>query len=246
YSLAIFLWGVSTNWQQVLSNGSVNLGNITYVLMKSLGVTLGNALHLSPEASLSLGVWFARITGLSMFLAYTGAFFTLCYSPLKAIIQGTPKALWPEPMTRLNTMGMPSIAMWMQCGLVTIFILLVSFGGGTASAFFNKLTLMANVSMTLPYLFLALAFPFFKARQDLDRPFVIFKTHMSAMIATVVVVLVVTFANVFTIIQPVVEAGDWDSTLWMIGGPVFFSLLAMAIYQNYCSRMANKPELALD
>jgi hypothetical protein len=57
---------------------------------------------------------------------------------------------------------------------------------------------------------------------------------------------VVTFANVFTIIQPVVEAGDWDSTLWMIGGPVFFSLLAMAIYQNYCSRMANKPELALD
>ncbi|MBW6087076.1 hypothetical protein HTS61_01885 [Escherichia coli] len=56
--------------------------------MKSLGVTLGNALHLSPEASLSLGVWFARITGLSMFLAYTGAFFTLCYSPLKAIIPG--------------------------------------------------------------------------------------------------------------------------------------------------------------
>lgn len=140
-------------------------------------------------------------------------------------------------MTRLNAMGMPSIAMWMQCGLVTVFILLVSFGGGTASAFFNKLTLMANVSMTLPYLFLALAFPFFKARQDLDRPFVIFKTRMSAMIATVVVVLVVTFANVFTIIQPVVEAGDWDSTLWMIGGPVFFSLLAMAIYQNYCSRV---------
>lgn len=116
----------------------------------------------------------------------------------------------------------------------------------TASAFFNKLTLMANVSMTLPYLFLALAFPFFKARQDLDRPFVIFKTRMSAMIATVVVVLVVTFANVFTIIQPVVEAGDWDSTLWMIGGPVFFSLLAMAIYQNYCSRVAKNPQWAVE
>ncbi len=53
-------------------------------------------------------------------------------------------------------------------------------------------------------------------------------------------------ANIFTIIQPVRKAGDWDSTLWMIGGPVFFSLLAMAIYQNYCSRIANKPELALD
>ncbi|MDE5191659.1 hypothetical protein PYX08_12925 [Citrobacter freundii] len=70
-----FLWGVSTNWQQVLSNSSVNLGNITYILMKSLGMTLGNALHLSPETAMVMGVWFARITGLSMFLAYTGAFF---------------------------------------------------------------------------------------------------------------------------------------------------------------------------
>lgn len=73
-------------------------------------------------------------------------------------------------MTRLNAMGMPSVAMWMQCALVTVFILLVSFGGGTASAFFNKLTLMANVSMTLPYLFLALAFPFLKrVRISTDR-----------------------------------------------------------------------------
>ncbi len=55
YSLAIFLWGVSTNWQQVLSNNTTNLGNITYVLMKSLGVTLGNAMDLAPETSATLG-----------------------------------------------------------------------------------------------------------------------------------------------------------------------------------------------
>lgn len=236
YSLAIFLWGVSTNWQQVLSNDTTNLGNITYVLMKSLGMTLGQAMHLSPEAAITMGVWFARITGLSMFLAYTGAFFTLIYSPLKAIIQGTPKALWPETMTRLNPVGMPANAMWMQCLLVSLFILLVSFGGDTASAFYNKLTLMANVSMTLPYLFLSLAFPFFKAKQGLERPFVIFKTRTATLLATTVVVMVVAFANIFTVIQPVIEAGDWNSALWMTGGPIFFSLLAMGIYENYRRR----------
>jgi amino acid transporter len=57
---------------------------------------------------------------------------------------------------------MPANAMWWQCLLVSVFILLVSFGGDTASAFYNKLTLMANVSMTLPYLFLTLAFPFLR------------------------------------------------------------------------------------
>ena len=246
YSLAIVLWGVSANWQQVLGARSTNLGNITYVLMTSLGATLGQALHLTPAASALTGVWFARITGLSMFLAYTGAFFTLSYSPLKAIIQGTPKALWPSVMTRLNVNGMPAAAMWLQCLLVGVFIVLVSFGGDSASAFYNKLTLMANVSMTLPYLFLTIAFPFFKAKTHLDRPFVIFKNRPSTLLATGVVLLVVTFANIFTIIQPVIDSGDWNSTLWMVGGPIFFSLLAMAIYQNYSRRAANEPEWAVE
>ncbi|EMM3428883.1 glutamate/gamma-aminobutyrate family transporter YjeM [Klebsiella aerogenes] len=244
YSLAIVLWGVSANWQQVLSNHSTNLGNITYVLMTSLGATLGQALHLSPQAAALTGVWFARITGLSMFLAYTGAFFTLSYSPLKAIIQGTPKALWPTMMTKVNANGMPANAMWLQCLLVSLFILLVSFGGDTASAFYNKLTLMANVSMTLPYLFLAIAFPFFKAKADLDRPFVMFKSRISTLLATTIVVLVVAFANIFTVIQPVMDSGDWNSTLWMVGGPIFFSLLALGIYENYRQRTAAQVALA--
>lgn len=238
YSLAIVLWGVSANWQQVLSNPSTNLGNITYVLMTRLGATLANAMHLPPAVAALSGLWFTRITGLAMFLAYTGAFFTLSYSPLKAIIQGTPKALWPSAMTRINANGMPANAMWWQCLLVSVFILLVSFGGDTASAFYNKLTLMANVSMTLPYLFLTLAFPFFKAKQDLDRPFVIFKHRGSTLLATAVVVLVVAFANIFTVIEPVMEAGDWSSALWMVGGPAFFSLLALGIYENYRRRTA--------
>lgn len=244
YSLAIVLWGVSANWQQVLSNHSTNLGNITYVLMTSLGATLGQALHLSPQAAALTGVWFARITGLSMFLAYTGAFFTLSYSPLKAIIQGTPKALWPTMMTKVNANGMPANAMWLQCLLVSLFILLVSFGGDTASAFYNKLTLMANVSMTLPYLFLAIAFPFFKVKADLDRPFVMFKSRISTLLATTIVVLVVAFANIFTVIQPVMDSGDWNSTLWMVGGPIFFSLLALGIYENYRQRTAVQVALA--
>jgi hypothetical protein len=35
------------------------------------------------------------------------------------------------------------------------------------------------------------------------------------------ILLMVTFANIFTIIQPVIDSGDWSSTLWMVGGPIF-------------------------
>ncbi|VUT02365.1 Inner membrane transporter YjeM [Klebsiella huaxiensis] len=58
------------------------------------------------------------------------------------------------------------------------------------------------------------------------------------MLATAVVVLVVTFANFFTVIQSVMGAGDWSNALWMVGGPIFFSLLALGIYENYRRRTA--------
>lgn len=54
--------------------------------------------------------------------------------------------------------------------------------------------------------------------------------------ATGVVLLMVTFANIFTIIQPVIDSGDWSSTMWMVGGPLFFSLLAWGIYESYRRR----------
>lgn len=200
YLLVIFLWGVSINWQQVLSNGFVNFGNIIYVLMKSFGMMLGNVLYLLFEVLLLLGVWFVCIIGFLMFFVYIGVFFMFCYLLLKVIIQGMLKVLWLELMMCLNVMGMLFIVMWMQCGLVIIFILLVLFGGGIVLVFFNKLMLMVNVFMMFFYLFFVLVFLFFKVCQDFDRLFVIFKMCMLVMIVMVVVVLVVIFVNVFIII----------------------------------------------
>jgi hypothetical protein len=61
-----------------------------------------------------------------------------------------------------------------------------------------------------------------------------------SLLATGVVLLMVTFANIFTIIQPVIDSGDWSSTLWMVGGPIF-SLLAWGIYESYRRRLASAP-----
>ncbi|MBP0725973.1 glutamate/gamma-aminobutyrate family transporter YjeM [Bacillus sp. RG28] len=235
YSLGILLCGIFANWQRDLNASTTNLGNITYVLMYDLGYGLGKALGSDSSTSITVGTWFARITGLSMFLAYTGAFFTLIYSPLKTIIKGTPKELWPEKLSKTNDIGMPVNAMWVQFFIVGIIIVLTSFGGQGASAFFNKLTLMTNVSMTLPYIFLAYAFIRFKSNTDIHKPFEVYKTRGAAVFSTFIVILVVGFANLFTIIQPAIE-GDPSSTIWMIAGPLLFSIIAILIY----SRSKNK------
>jgi amino acid transporter len=128
YSLGIFLVGMFTNWSQVLSAKTVHMGNVGYVVMNNLGYQLGTAFGVDQAAALSMGAWMARFVGLSMVLALSEAFFTLAYAPLKQIIEGTPKQLWPGKMSEVED-GMPRNAMWIQCIVVIAMILLVSFGG---------------------------------------------------------------------------------------------------------------------
>ena len=231
YSLGVLLIGIFTNWGQTLSTKNVHLGNVAYVVMKNLGYAIGTSVGLSEAVSLNIGLWVARFVGISMFLALIGAFFTLSYSPLKQLIEGTPKELWPGKLSVI-TDGMPKNAMWVQCVIVAVFIAIVCFGGECAAEFFEKLVLMTNVAMTLPYMFLSGAFARFKRIENIDRPFVAYKSHASSLVATVVVTLTVLFANIFTIVEPATR-GDMSSTIFMIAGPLFFTIVALVMYQRY-------------
>ena len=127
----------------------------------------------------------------------------------------------------------PVHAMYIQAIIVIIFIIIVSFGGDSASAFFNKLVIMTTVAMTIPYMFLSFTFPFFKKRKDIEKPFEIYKGTGISIFASVIVTLVVGFANIFTIIEPALAKGNWVDTLLSGGGPILFALIALLLYWNY-------------
>ncbi|MFR2837934.1 MAG: glutamate/gamma-aminobutyrate family transporter YjeM [Zhenhengia sp.] len=235
YALGIFMIGTFINWQEILSLPGVNTANVTYIVMENLGVVLAGSLGANPQAALTIGMWVARLVGLSMFLALTGAFFTLIYSPLKQLIEGTPKALWPKKFSELKN-NMPVYAMYVQAVIVIILILIVAFGGDNASAFFNKLVIMTNVAMTIPYMFLSAAFPFFKKKDSIQKPFEIYKSYTLALIASIIVTVVIGFANLFSIIEPGLAKGNWLDTLLSGGGPLLFALIAFLLYKNYESK----------
>lgn len=235
YSAGILLVGIFTNWADVMSLKGVHMGNASYVVMANLGVSLGNAFGASEATALAMGQGVARFVGASMFLALSGAFFTLMFSPLKQLIEGTPKKLWPGKMGEIKD-GMPINAMWLQAIVVCVMILLVSMGGENMSKFFDILVAMTNVAMTLPYMFLALAFPAFKKNKSIAKPFEVFKTNGNAMIWTAVVMLTVGFANFFCIIEPAIN-GDMKTTIWSIAGPVFFAVVAWFMYGSYEKKM---------
>lgn len=231
YSLGILLIGIFTNWASVMGIPNVNLGNASYIVMANLGYSLGTAFGASHATAHVLGSWVARFIGLSMFLTLSGAFFTLMFSPLKQIIEGTPKRLWPGKIGETKN-GMPINAMWIQAAIVCVMIALIAFGGSTMAAFFNILVSMTNVAMTIPYVFIALAFPYFKKKAEINKPFIAYKTQLSANIWTAIVVLTVGLANVFCIIQPAIQ-GDMQTTIWSVAGPIIFSVVAWLMYSKY-------------
>lgn len=231
YSLGIFLVGIFTNWHVLISLSRVNLANVAYIIMQNLGYKVGLGLGFTQSTALIIGAWVARLMGLSMFMSLIGSFATMAYAPLKQLIEGTPAELWPKNVGRI-TDGVPKTALWIQGLLVAVMIFVMSFGGESVSVFFNYLILMTNVAMTIPYMFLSGAFVAFKKKTDIERPFQIFKSMKSVWIAAILVTVTVGVANLFTIIQPAFT-GDWASTFWMVIGPVFFSVLAWAIYARY-------------
>ena len=234
YAIGIFACGTFTNWRNVLSSDNVNLSNVAYILMKNLGIEIGNALGLLESTSITIGVWIARFVGLSMLLALSGAFFTLIYSPLKTLISGSPKEIWPGKLAKLEN-GMPKNAMYIQATIVIAIILIVSFGGKGAKEFFRVLVLMTNVAMTIPYLFLAGAFPKFKKKQlegTVDKSYVFFKSYKAAILISSIICIMVGFANVFTIIEPAIGGKVFD-TIMMIAGPLSFSIIALILYGRY-------------
>lgn len=233
YSLAILFVGFFINWNDILTGEEVNMANVSYIVIKNLGIEIGKSLNFSQSTIELLGSLFARYIGLSMFLALLGAFFTLAYSPLKQLIEGTPSGIWPKSWNEKDENNMHKNAMWVQCILVVAIILISSFGGKSASVFLNYLVLMGNVAMTIPYMFLSYAFIHFKKKEGIKKPFEIYKSTKLATVASIIVTLTVGFANIFTILQPALETKDYLSTIFQIAGPIVFGVIALLLYSSY-------------
>lgn len=237
YSLLIFLVGAFTNWdfafKEFLPKGEqVTMANVAYVSLNNMGYQLGIAFGASSATAHVIGSWFARYIGLSMFLALGGAFFTIIFSPLKQLIEGTPKEIWPKSWEKVNKHGMPVNAMIWQAAIVCLIILLVSFGGSDAKKFFDILVSMCNLAMTLPYMFISFAFYFFKKKESIEKPFEIYKKPWQTTLFVVIVTAVVGIANIFSIIEPALN-GQYQQSIFTVSGPIIFTIIALILYSRY-------------
>lgn len=241
YCIGIFLCALFLNYDDNLSKASTHLGNITYVAIEVLGYKIALALGFDSASASAFSMVYARFVGISMLLVTFGALFTIVFSPLKQLISSTPKYLWGDFLAKSKN-NLPINAMYMQAILVSAFILLLSFGSDGVKGFFDKIILMSNVAITLPYVFISIAYPFFRFKDNIEKPFVALKSKLAIILATFSTTAMVIFANIATILEPYFKSNESLSfvermvpSFYMIIGPVLFSVVAIiwiAIAQN--------------
>lgn len=241
YAVLIFCLGTFVNWNETLGADNVNLANVQYIIMYNLGYKVGISIG-AVESAAVIGSWFTRFYGLACSFMTLGSITVFFYGPLTQLIEGTPKEIWPKWLVKKDEKtGIPVKAMWVQSAIICLFLLVLSFGGSSVNSFWNLIILMTNVAMTIPYMFIAGAFPFFKKNQNIEKPLNIFKTRTSTIIWTIIVVCTIGFANLFTIISPAFN-GDITSTVLQIMGPTLFAIFGLLLYKKYLKSVENKKD----
>lgn len=247
YALGIFVIGMFVNWNTDLgSSGKVHIGNAVYEIMRRLGNSLGQTFGMQDPNV--LGIIIVRFMALCLVLALTGGFASYFYAPLKQLIEGTPDSYWPKSFATVND-RVSKHAMYSQSAIMIVIIVIVALTGGIGGKFFNNITMMMNTAMTLPFVFISIAYIYFKKNESIKKPFIVFKSTKFAVYAAISCCITVILGNILQIADPITNFyrmqntfneverlnAQYDAYLnaaFMLFSPILFSILAVFIYRR--------------
>lgn len=247
YALGIFIIGIFVNWNSALSSERVHIGNAVYEIMRQLGVSIATTLGI--DKNYEFGLFFVRFLGLSLVLSMFGSFVSYFYAPLKQLIEGTPAEFWPESFRKDPDKDVPTSALYDQSAVMVIMIVIIALTGGVGGKFFNNITMMMNTALTIPFVFISMAYIRFRKRKDLIKPFIIIKNESFARFAAISTIITVIVGNILQILDPItnfhkdaalMSAAEramrmfdaYQNAAFMVASPFIFSILAIIIYRR--------------
>lgn len=122
-------------------------------------------------------------------LTSVAAYILWLESPIRAMFSEVPQGTFPKFLTKKAEDGTLKNALWTQCGIVLILILVPAIGLKSIDAFFTLLTDLSSLSLIPPYIILAGAYFVFRLKGN-KAPFTMFKSNGVALtVAAIVFVL---------------------------------------------------------
>ncbi|MGM0239372.1 amino acid permease [Enterococcus sp. AZ103] len=237
YFIGIILWSGANNLEALRQTNQMHLGNLMYGLMGTTAKNLAVSFNFSNSQTALLYQIFIRYTAFTLFVAYLSLLSSITFGPLKSLIQGTPKEIWPKKFVSLNSNQMPVNALWLQAMLVALVILTLSLNNQFLGNLYNQLTYMTNVARSIPYFVVAISFPFFIRKNIVSDHERLIQNKKTNYLLSISVCLCILLAIGFQIYQPF-KLGNYVDGFSLIIGPIIFVFLSRLLYQRFERRQA--------
>ena len=119
-------------------------------------------------------------------ISSTAAYVVWLESPIRAMFSEVPDGTFPRLLTKKREDGTLVNALWVQCGVLLVLIVVPLAGLNSIDEFFNLLISLSALSLAVPYIVLAAAYLIFRLKGNVP-PFVMLKSKSSVVAASIVV-----------------------------------------------------------
>lgn len=230
YILGIFLWGASIDLGKFLKEGSFHLGNIMYGLVGQLSLNMGEILNLSQNTTNIIYQVFIRLTAITLFTSYISLLSIISTGPLLAVTTSLKETRLKKYLKWESKNNLPIIPIIVQGALLSLFILGISVFQKSVGHFYNQLTMMTNISRSIPYLLLALSYPAFKKIYPKNELLPFCNSRKSHILLSFSVSATVILSIIFSIYEKV-SIDDYYSAATLVIGPIIFALIGLFLFK---------------
>ncbi|WDU82716.1 hypothetical protein PWK10_14405 [Caloramator sp. Dgby_cultured_2] len=207
-----------------------NLKNAGYVVYQTLAQNFG----INGKIVVQIYAAILTITSIAAYIVWIE-------SPIRAMFAEVPEGTFPKFLTEKDENGTLKKALWAQCALVIIMIIVPLLGLDSIDAFFRILTDLSSLSLVVPYIVLIAAYIVFRLKGK-EAPFTFFKSNTTAMIFSWIA-LILSIAGFFGAGLDYVMGSETTKEAAILifktyGGPVILIILGYVLV--FFTRLANK------
>lgn len=120
-----------------------------------------------------------RLYALAFTISSVAGYIVWMESPLRALFSEVPEGTFPAFLMKSDENGTMKNALWVQCAVVVVLIIVPLFGIGGLDALFNMLTDLSALSSVPAYMLLTISYFIFRAKKK-ETDCVIFKSNAMA------------------------------------------------------------------
>lgn len=178
------------------------------------------------------GKMLVQIYAFILTVSSVAAYVVWLESPIRAMFSEVPSGTFPGFLTEKREDGTLVNALWIQCGILLVLIVVPLVGLHSIDKFFNLLTTLSSLSLAIPYIVLAAAYLTFRLRGNVP-PFVMLKSKTTVIATSIIVFLLGVLAFFGAGWEDIAGAESFSEAIVPIledyGGPVVFIIFGLII-----------------